>query len=96
MKELHKCLDNRLTFQILVFIYCLSYCLSFSLGPAFVCFLGEKYGYRPFPARIPAKFMDKMWPFIRQAELEFAENAMKSQKIKWNLIRIDTPFSERQ
>eukprot|EP00026_Physarum_polycephalum_P000281 Phypoly_transcript_00281.p1 GENE.Phypoly_transcript_00281~~Phypoly_transcript_00281.p1 ORF type:complete len:1777 (-),score=249.49 Phypoly_transcript_00281:112-5442(-) len=65
-------------------------CLDNSLGPAFVCFLGEKYGYRPFPARIPANYMSKMWPFIRQAELEFAEDFMKTQKIKWNLIRIAT------
>lgn len=76
-----------------IFIFFLLLLMILSLGPAFVCFLGEKYGYRPFPARIPAKYMNKMWPFVRQAELEYTEEFMKNQKIKWNLIRIATKDS---
>jgi len=35
-------------------------CLQTSVGPAFVAILGNKYGYRPFPAHIEQSEFDKL------------------------------------
>jgi len=39
-------------------------CLDMSLGPAFICFVGNKYGYRPFPALIEKHTLDSMWSYL--------------------------------
>ncbi|KAL9973170.1 hypothetical protein ACROYT_G019587 [Oculina patagonica] len=35
-------------------------CQKLSTGPNFITFLGQKYGYRPFPAKIPASEFEKL------------------------------------
>eukprot|EP00163_Fabomonas_tropica_P021426 TRINITY_DN3747_c0_g1_i18.p1 TRINITY_DN3747_c0_g1~~TRINITY_DN3747_c0_g1_i18.p1 ORF type:complete len:394 (+),score=107.97 TRINITY_DN3747_c0_g1_i18:202-1383(+) len=39
-------------------------CLRNSAGPAFVTFLCNKYGYRPFPSKIPQTDFDKMHAYL--------------------------------
>ena len=38
----------------------LDHCRRTSLGPSFVLLLGQKYGYRPLPARLPAAHLEAM------------------------------------
>eukprot|EP00026_Physarum_polycephalum_P000179 Phypoly_transcript_00179.p1 GENE.Phypoly_transcript_00179~~Phypoly_transcript_00179.p1 ORF type:complete len:1916 (+),score=293.82 Phypoly_transcript_00179:377-6124(+) len=49
-------------------------CLKKSMGPAFLCILGDKYGYRPFPARIAKHTLDKMWTVLCNDLLSKPEN----------------------
>ncbi len=39
-------------------------CLAMSLGPAFICLVGNKYGYGPFPALIDKYTLDSMWSYL--------------------------------
>lgn len=87
MKELQKCLTKRYYIRIHNGKQMLI-CIFLSLGPAFVCFLGEKYGYRPFPARIPATYLDKMWKHVVTAELEYAKEQLKGQSVTWRSIQM--------
>eukprot|EP00026_Physarum_polycephalum_P000315 Phypoly_transcript_00315.p1 GENE.Phypoly_transcript_00315~~Phypoly_transcript_00315.p1 ORF type:complete len:1677 (+),score=283.12 Phypoly_transcript_00315:184-5214(+) len=52
-------------------------CLDRSTGPAFITFLGDKYGFRPFPKFILPKILEKIWDNMKAAQIDKAENALK-------------------
>lgn len=46
-------------------------CQKLSTGPNFITLLGQKYGYRPFPPKIPANELDSMLEVIsNEADIE--------------------------
>eukprot|EP00026_Physarum_polycephalum_P000302 Phypoly_transcript_00302.p1 GENE.Phypoly_transcript_00302~~Phypoly_transcript_00302.p1 ORF type:complete len:1760 (+),score=298.94 Phypoly_transcript_00302:614-5281(+) len=57
-------------------------CLKVSVGPAFLCFLGNKYGYRPFPAKIPHDILNNMWPRICESELINVDPPELAERVK--------------
>jgi hypothetical protein len=58
-------------------------CLEKSQGPAFVCLLGNKYGYRPFPSAILETELNEMWEvYLRDRELKRLLEHAASNPIK--------------
>ncbi|KAK3736404.1 hypothetical protein QZH41_017906 [Actinostola sp. cb2023] len=43
-------------------------CQKLSTGPSFITFLGQKYGYRPFPPKIPAAEFEKLFNAVANKE----------------------------
>lgn len=42
-------------------------CLSESVGPAFLCLLGHKYGFRPLPSHIDSTEYQAMKSYLEKA-----------------------------
>ncbi|XP_038076753.1 uncharacterized protein LOC119744738 [Patiria miniata] len=64
-------------------------CREHSVGPFFVCILGQKYGYRPIPYRVPQAIFEPLIGYIgRQAETDSKQaEALRLMK-EW--FRLDT------
>ncbi|EGD72182.1 hypothetical protein PTSG_00205 [Salpingoeca rosetta] len=60
-------------------------CLRGSVGPAFVTFLGDRYGFRPFPAKINASELDAMLKWLEQSSEEADNNAVRVLR-QWFLL----------
>lgn len=74
-------------------------CNRISRGPAFVCILGNKYGYRPFPPTIPQHQLDKMWDaHVRNEEIRHILNSPNSavREVSSEIVNIlqSHPLSE--
>eukprot|EP00026_Physarum_polycephalum_P000372 Phypoly_transcript_00372.p1 GENE.Phypoly_transcript_00372~~Phypoly_transcript_00372.p1 ORF type:complete len:1575 (+),score=217.10 Phypoly_transcript_00372:123-4847(+) len=54
-------------------------CRAESMGPAFFCLLGDKYGFRPFPNKIARAELDRMWEVIKEEDIKNVEKSLAQE-----------------
>jgi len=74
--------------QLLLLLFLLCRCLATSVGPAFVCILGNKYGFRPLPAEIEQLEFDKLLSAVGDNMINRSDEADQTWNPKdANLLR---------
>ena len=56
------------------------------MGPYFVCFIGNRYGYQPIPPTIDVKEFDLLFEFIKAASQSKADFVKEWYKLDNNSV----------